>query len=76
MFGDQLVPAERPLAACCHSPLRSELALLPTDNDFLKVHALITAMVVRNAMEDFHCQHLSDEQMRQLSPTPATTLSR
>lgn len=26
------------------------------------------AMVVRNAMEDFHCQHLNDEQMRELNP--------
>ena len=26
------------------------------------------AMVVRNAMEDFHCEHLSDDQMRQLNP--------
>lgn len=26
------------------------------------------AMVVRNAMEDFHCEHLSDKQMRQLNP--------
>ncbi len=26
------------------------------------------AMVVRNAMEDFHCEHLSDEQMKELNP--------
>ena len=26
------------------------------------------AIVVRNAMEDFHCQHLSDEQLRELNP--------
>lgn len=26
------------------------------------------AIVVRNAMEDFHCQHLSDEQMQELNP--------
>ena len=25
-------------------------------------------MVVRNAMEDFHCQHLTDEQMKELNP--------
>lgn len=25
-------------------------------------------MVVRNAMEDFHTKHLSDEQMRELNP--------
>ena len=25
-------------------------------------------MVVRNAMEDFHCEHLTDEQMRELNP--------
>ena len=26
------------------------------------------AIVIRNAMEDFHCQHLSDAQMKQLNP--------
>lgn len=26
------------------------------------------AMVVRNAMEDFHHEHLSDDQMKQLNP--------
>ena len=26
------------------------------------------AMVVRNAMEDFHCEHLTDDQMKQLNP--------
>ena len=26
------------------------------------------AMVIRNAMEDFHHDHLSDEQMKQLNP--------
>jgi hypothetical protein len=26
------------------------------------------AMVVRSAMEDFHCEHLSDEQMKELNP--------
>jgi len=26
------------------------------------------AMVIRNAMEDFHSQHLTDEQMRELNP--------
>ncbi|MCD6345730.1 MAG: hypothetical protein J7M17_09055 [Anaerolineae bacterium] len=30
--------------------------------------AMYIAMVVRNAMEDFHCQHLSDEQMTELNP--------
>jgi len=25
------------------------------------------AIVVRNAMEDFHCKHLSDEQMKELN---------
>ena len=42
--------------------------MLPTENDILKVHALITAMVVRNAMEDFHCDYLTDEQMKTLNP--------
>ena len=26
------------------------------------------AMVVRNGMEDFHCKHLTNEQMKQLNP--------
>ena len=26
------------------------------------------AMVVRNAIEDFHCRHLTDDQMRELNP--------
>ena len=29
---------------------------------------MFLAMVVRNAMEDFHCKHLSDEQMKELNP--------
>jgi len=28
----------------------------------------VVAMIVRNALEDFHNKHLSDEQMRQLNP--------
>jgi hypothetical protein len=30
--------------------------------------AMFLAMVVRNAMEDFHHRHLSDEQMKELNP--------
>src|SRR5438105_11649432 len=30
--------------------------------------AMFIAMVVRNAMEDFHCRHLSDDQMKELNP--------
>jgi hypothetical protein len=30
--------------------------------------AVYIAMVVRNAMEDFHCENLSDEQMKELNP--------
>jgi hypothetical protein len=30
--------------------------------------AMFLAMVVRNAMEDFHVKHLTDEQMRELNP--------
>ena len=26
------------------------------------------AMVIRNAIEDFHCRHLTDDQMRELNP--------
>ena len=37
-------------------------------NAELKMTALYVAMVTRNAMEDFHCQHLSDEQMKEFNP--------
>jgi len=30
--------------------------------------AIFIAMVIRNAMEDFHCEHLTDDQMKQLNP--------
>jgi hypothetical protein len=30
--------------------------------------ALVVSMSIRNAMEDFHCDHLSDEQMAELNP--------
>jgi hypothetical protein len=30
--------------------------------------AMLLAMVVRSAMEDFHHRHLSDEQMKELNP--------
>jgi hypothetical protein len=30
--------------------------------------AMYIAMVVRNEMEDFHAEHLSDDQMRELNP--------
>ena len=33
-----------------------------------KTFATYIAMVIRNAMEDFHCEHLSDDQMKQLNP--------
>jgi len=29
---------------------------------------MFLAMIVRNAMEDFHYRHLSDEQMKELNP--------
>lgn len=43
-----------------------------TTNDFLALsprqrHALTVAMLVRNALEDFHVEHLSDAQMKQLN---------
>lgn len=30
--------------------------------------AMILALAVRNAMEDFHCKHLSDAQLKELNP--------
>jgi hypothetical protein len=34
----------------------------------MQTYARYIAMVVRNTMEDFHCKHLSDEQMKELNP--------
>ena len=34
----------------------------------LQAWAKVIAMHVRNEMEDFHCRHLSDDQMRELNP--------
>ena len=33
-----------------------------------KKFAVFIAMVIRNAMEDFHHQHLTDKQMKELNP--------
>lgn len=30
--------------------------------------SLLIAMHIRNKMEDFHCDHLSDDQMKELNP--------
>jgi len=40
----------------------------PTDSEDMKQFAMLIASVVRNAMEDFHVKHLSDEQMKELNP--------
>lgn len=40
----------------------------PELDDATQEFAKLIAIVVRNAMEDFHCEHLSDEQMRTLNP--------
>jgi len=34
----------------------------------MKIFSKYIAMVVRNAMEDFHCKHLSDAQIKELNP--------
>jgi transcription termination factor NusB len=34
----------------------------------LKSQSKIISIVIRNAMEDFHSKHLSDEQMKELNP--------
>ncbi len=34
----------------------------------MKDTAMVIAMSVRNAMEDFHCANLTDEQMKELNP--------
>ena len=37
--------------------------------------AMYIAMVVRDAMENFHHKHLSDEQMKELNPTIRNAIS-
>jgi hypothetical protein len=34
----------------------------------IKSQSKYIAMVIRNAMEDFHCKHLTDAQMKELNP--------
>jgi hypothetical protein len=41
---------------------------MPTLTEETQHFASYIAMVVRNAMEDFHCEHLTDDQMRELNP--------
>jgi hypothetical protein len=36
-----------------------------THKEFL---TMMLSMMVRNKMEDFHCEHLSDDQMAELNP--------
>ena len=40
----------------------------PKAVQLMKDYAKYIAIVVRNAMEDFHCKHHSDEQMKELNP--------
>jgi len=40
----------------------------PEASEEMQHFAMFIAMVIRNAMEDFHCEHLSDEQMKELNP--------
>lgn len=40
----------------------------PVLSDEIQQYAKFIAIVVRNAMEDFHARHLSDEQMKELNP--------
>ena len=39
-----------------------------TIQEGLKFQSKYIAIVIRNAMEDFHSKHLSDEQMKELNP--------
>ena len=40
----------------------------PELSEETKTFATYIAIVIRNAMEDFHSEHLSDDQMKQLNP--------
>jgi hypothetical protein len=39
-----------------------------TNFEDMKTMSIFIAVVIRNAMEDFHVKHLSDVQMRELNP--------
>jgi hypothetical protein len=43
-------------------------AVKPEPSEATKHFATYIAIVIRNAMEDFHCKHLTDEQMKELNP--------
>ena len=45
---------------------KEEMELMPLTET--RELAMYLASVVRNAIEDFHCRHLSDEQMKELNP--------
>lgn len=47
---------------------KKTLSPTPPLDEGTQTYALYLAMVVRNAMENFHVQHLSDAQMRELNP--------
>lgn len=53
-----------------YSGLISESEGTPVASDLeLKVSAMIIAMLLRNAIEDFHCAHLTDAQAEELNPS-------
>jgi len=41
---------------------------MPDLTEETRTFATFIAMVIRNTMEDFHAEHLTDEQMKQLNP--------
>ena len=54
-----------------HLQEKSQMFNTPTDKDIQKVlknQSKFISIVIRNAMEDFHTNHLSDEQMKELNP--------
>jgi hypothetical protein len=46
--------------------MKSEIK--PKDLELLEAQTMYIAMVVRNAMENFHHRYLSDAQMKELNP--------
>ena len=50
------------------SSKRSALALLLNDDDSLELGPTVAAMVIRDAMEEFHAEHLTDAQEAALNP--------
>jgi hypothetical protein len=68
MVHPSLNAAQDDVCNMANAEYNRDMARKTDDHQLQKDMAKYLAMAVRNAMEDFHCEHLSDEQMKQLNP--------